>query len=351
MYDTAAVPAWPVIRVELSADDSVRVDGVVIPVAPGVLPREAAMAAVAETARLLRRAVRVEAVEPDGTAYPLVVDGDATVVAASDSGNARAPRRRLLGRRQRRASAEAPASLPGRGVSPPVARRSVAPVEPPGQDADAPEPPFSPRPFGAQAKAARELGEAEPEQGPMPPQVAEGMDGARPSRLDVAASAPEEEPEAFPSHPARAEVATPTPIPTPEQARSVQVIQRAFEEDDFEEALAAAAALDLETAAAGDANGASAARELHAYVTLLAGRAERAVRLYVDAALLRDPRPESADAEAIRMTENAHHCWLRIRDRDSGLDLAPLVLSAYARTLPSGAPAAQAVQDRVRAWM
>ncbi|OPC77465.1 hypothetical protein B4N89_43980 [Embleya scabrispora] len=101
MTGPSPVPAWPVVRIELSTDGRVRVDGTEVPVPPGVDPRAAALEAAAATARLLRRPVRATAVEPDGTVFPLIVAENGEVAAANDPAAPPHKRRSRPGRRKR----------------------------------------------------------------------------------------------------------------------------------------------------------------------------------------------------------------------------------------------------------
>ncbi|MGW1994544.1 hypothetical protein [Embleya sp. NPDC001921] len=121
MPDNSAVPAWPVVTIELLIDDTVRVDGVSIPVPSGVHPRAAALEAAAVTARVLGRPVRAEAVEPDGTVFPLIVAQDGGVTAADDPISPNTKRRSLLGRRK---STPRPVFEPGRDAGDPTDTRS-----------------------------------------------------------------------------------------------------------------------------------------------------------------------------------------------------------------------------------
>ncbi|WP_436772189.1 hypothetical protein [Yinghuangia sp. YIM S09857] len=126
----ADVPAWPVLTVELRTDGYVVVEGETIPVAAGDDARQTAVEVVAATATLIGRPVRVEAREPDGTVWPLIVTPDARVVAAGASRNPIQSRRR---RGLRRGSQRRPAANSHTGVP-------VPPPAPGAETRSAPDP-------------------------------------------------------------------------------------------------------------------------------------------------------------------------------------------------------------------
>ncbi|MFI6580952.1 hypothetical protein [Embleya sp. NPDC050493] len=120
MPDDFVVPAWPVVSIELSIDDTVHVDGEWIPVPPGAYPRAVALEKAAATARSLGRPVRAEAREPDGVIFPLIVAPDGTV-SASDSPLPPPSKRRLLTGRRKRTPRPDVAPSPDARERPPAA--------------------------------------------------------------------------------------------------------------------------------------------------------------------------------------------------------------------------------------
>jgi hypothetical protein len=92
--DVAAVPAWPVIAIELTAAGHALVNAT--PVPAGENARAAAIEAAARYAARLGRPVRATATEADGTSWPLIIHPDATVSAAGGPTKAKHPRRRAL---------------------------------------------------------------------------------------------------------------------------------------------------------------------------------------------------------------------------------------------------------------
>ncbi|MFE5334034.1 hypothetical protein ACFRCG_47340 [Embleya sp. NPDC056575] len=378
------VPAWPVVRIELSTDGRVRVDGTEVPVPPGVEPRATALEAAAATARLLRRPVRVAAVEPDGTLFPLIVDENGEAAAANDPVAPPQKRRTRPGRRKRdpeattspvrrfgepsgstaafdapEAPPRGPAAERGTGPTPiPFAPADLAPptteLRPPESETaptatPTPASPSAPVPASALAPAPAAPSASAPAPAPAPAGSAGGAStgsGAPswqpPGRRAAPVSVGEEaggEPAV--SRPA-ASGAAGAPEPTVEQVRTVAEIARALQAGDGGRAMTLAAALDAAVEAGADHRAVPAAREVHAYVALMTDRPGLAVELYADAAPAWVGRPE----EAARMARNAHYSWLRVAEPRSAYDLGPVVLRAYA-TVPDD-PGREAVRDRMR---
>ena len=112
--DPATVPDWPSPTVQLRADGTVQVDGISIPV-PQHLPedqvRRWAVTHVAAQYKRLGRPIRVTAVDPDGTTYPLIVHADGTT---SEAAPIDGPRRRGLLPRARTAPRTPGKAAPGK---------------------------------------------------------------------------------------------------------------------------------------------------------------------------------------------------------------------------------------------
>ncbi|MBB4892088.1 outer membrane protein assembly factor BamB [Streptomyces olivoverticillatus] len=82
--DPSTVPDWPAPVVRLTGQGTVEVDGVTVALPPDLDNAEArqwAVMNVAERYARLGRAIRVTAIEPDGTTFPLIVHLDGTVEA------------------------------------------------------------------------------------------------------------------------------------------------------------------------------------------------------------------------------------------------------------------------------
>lgn len=344
MDSDAVLPAWPIVRIELFEDGTVRVDGEEVAVAAGDSPRQAALTKAAETARLLRRPVRAEAVEPDGTIFPLIVAVDATVTEAGEPSPAPTARRGLFGRTKPVVASTRGTSTRGRNAPeramPPIPRaakaspeRPIERAEPPAEDAAASvsEGEDSERPFGWETARALHDAQGAP---PATPMAVEPR-SADPAPVVVR---PEEEPEAFPAHVGVADDVM-------ERARKIAEIFRAVQASDLQQALALAVTWETEQEAGKAPEATGLAREVQAYVTLLAGQPDVAVGLYVSAITLRNPDP--GDVDAIRVAENAHYCWLQVSSPEERPDLAALVLSGYAKVAPDGHPAEQAVRRRM----
>ncbi|WP_439679007.1 hypothetical protein [Embleya sp. MST-111070] len=286
----------PVVLVEISADHSVRVAGEVVVVAPGGDPRGAALAVVAERARLLGQPVRVHAREPDGTIFPLDVYADRSIAEAGAPIPAMR-RRGIFGlRRPGSSSAAEPTETE---VAPPP---TVAPSAPTGAGTDVAPPSWTPPRPAANAH---------------PPAPAPHTFGAG------------------------------VPTPGAEQRRLLDLIRSAMGTGDHAGALTLAAELDSRTGttAAGPAER-LAAREVYGYVALATGHPEVAVRLYAEAATLGDGGAGDAPA---RMAANAHFCWLRVTDPVAADAAGALVLHAYAVGGVTDSPGARAARRRLTA--
>jgi hypothetical protein len=105
--DPATVPAWPHIRIALTADGQALINGSPVALPVGVDPRNAAVAAAAGYIRNqgLTRPARATATDPDGTAWPLIIHPSG--IATSGGEPARADRPRSIFRRK-------PSELPRR---------------------------------------------------------------------------------------------------------------------------------------------------------------------------------------------------------------------------------------------
>ncbi|MFF7245497.1 hypothetical protein ACFZBU_16510 [Embleya sp. NPDC008237] len=290
---TGLVPDRPVITVEISADQSVRVAGETVPVPPGGDPRGTALAVVAEQARLLGHPVRVHAVEADGTIFPLNVYADRSIAEAGAPIPAAPQRRGLFGRRHQTPEVAAPAPAP-------VPLRSPTPPAPVAQPSTAGSASMAPRPTWAPPGAVGE-----------PDRLPDGL-----------------------------------PAPRREQRLVLDLIRGAVQAGDGARALAMAADLDAGAATTADPAERLAMREVHGYVALVMGRPELAVRLYAEAVAFGDALAEPGEWPA-RMAANAHFSWLRVPDSAVADAVGALVVDAYAAGGIADSPGARAARRRM----
>ncbi len=84
--DPANVPAWPLVRIVLTAEGKAFVNDEPVHQPEGKEPREAAVGAAAVLIGQLglARPVRAVAVDPDGTAWPLIIHPNGTATAAGE---------------------------------------------------------------------------------------------------------------------------------------------------------------------------------------------------------------------------------------------------------------------------
>jgi hypothetical protein len=115
--DPDQVPATPIYTVTVSSTGDATLDGEPVRADLGQEPRVAALAEVRVKAALCGRAVRVNAKEPDGTVWPLLVDVDGTVTTLDRPHPTPAPPR-----------APAPAQAPRTPRSAPPAERPDIPA-------------------------------------------------------------------------------------------------------------------------------------------------------------------------------------------------------------------------------
>ncbi|HSA53951.1 MAG TPA: hypothetical protein VLH10_28055 [Yinghuangia sp.] len=299
--DVDSIPRWPVIAIRLDGDGSVTVDGEPLALAPGEDARTVAMERARHTADLLGRPVRVDAREPDGTVFPMVIDGTGDVAEAGPPVVPGPQRRGLLRRRSAPAQAEAgaaplPPPAPARAdeVSP-AGAFTAPPVPVPPVVSDPPGTGVAP-PYAAARQVPRpanDFGEA-----------VSGFGSAAPS----------------PGHGGQA-----LPRPTEEQARVLARVRRAAEAGDPRGALAEIREI------ARDAEGGAAAAlgEVEAYLTFLDGDPVKASRLYLG--LASDPDRRISDTWALGLVECAHHCWLDVDDVGPAYELGRELVAAYTR--------------------
>lgn len=144
MTDQTTVPAWPLYRLDADETGAVTITGPAID--PGPYPtRAAALQAVTDRAAAAlrpRRPVRVDAVDSDGTTWPLHAHPDGTVTEAG-------PARRARKKGGRRRPAQARAAQPPAELSTPA-----TPADQPGKQPRTPAPtPLPARSPGAEREA------------------------------------------------------------------------------------------------------------------------------------------------------------------------------------------------------
>lgn len=349
MPESPVVPGWPVLTIEVTGD-GFTVAGEPVEVAPGESPREAAIAMVARTAQSLGRPVRAEAIEADGTVFPLVVSPDGEVGEAAPP-IPPAKSRRVLKRRKPAEPAHDPRPLPTPAPAPAAApmAESYAASEPyPAPEAYDPGLPVA----GVAAHDVDGLDVGGPAAGipeAVTPQV-ESPAAESPAVESSAAESPaverpavERPAAAAPSIPSPRDAATPTP--TRDQQASLRTIRAALDVNNPALAMELADVFARETATQGDPSATLAAREVHAYAALRAGSTEQAVTLFAQAAMARVEqetdvaRADTPDRWAWRLVQNAHYCWLQVQDTEEAYGLSPFVLGAYSAV---GAPDAEA---------
>ncbi|MFJ9195833.1 hypothetical protein [Streptomyces globisporus] len=136
--DHAAVPLTPVYTIVIRESGEASVDGHQVETLPGQDARDAALALIQEKAARLDRPVRVNAKEPDGSTWPLIVDWDGEVTPLEQPHPAPAPPATRRAPEQPPATAATPVHLPppaGEPVIPGV------PLAAPGVDWAVPLPP------------------------------------------------------------------------------------------------------------------------------------------------------------------------------------------------------------------
>lgn len=367
MSEHADVPGWPIVTIEM-APDAVRVDGQLLQVPEGQDLRQAAIASAANTARLLGRPVRVEALESDGAVFPLIVDADASVREGGPAipppqQRRRAPRRKRTGTSLAEEQAAPDAAKASWSPSAQAAARPTpapAPVEAPVRHAPAPAPVAAEAPVqhapALEPEWERTRDEPVPEPEPIPQPAPEPtpafaqVPAPEPEPTFAAESAattllPAVQPEPAPQ-PASTASATAAPTPTAHQASRLQAIRSVMDAGDVAGALHMAAVFDAEVEEAGDPASAAAAREVHAYVALRAGAVNTAVRLFSAVALDRAASTEPAPRQwAFRLAQNAHYAWLTVTEPEEAYELSTPVLTAYSALGMSDGPA-RAALDR-----
>ncbi|MFF7245491.1 hypothetical protein ACFZBU_16480 [Embleya sp. NPDC008237] len=305
MSDNAAVPAWPVVLITLSADRTLEIDGVYVPVDPGRDPRDVALAVAAETARSLGRAVRVQAVEPDGTTFPLIVDPQGNVAQAGDPVPAK-PARRGRGLRRGRSDASPRPDRPHTGSQRPGevrARPAHSPTyEQPAHSPTSEQPGHS----ATYERPAHSPTYEQPGHSPAyePPTPSPASEQPAPSPTS---EQPADEPQTPPDPPADDERPA-APSPTAAQAHALAVMARALERGEPDRALIVAKTMARAASQSGDIGTVVATQEIYAYVAVLADRLELAARLYADALALCDSHPVDRDGWRDRLAENADRC-------------------------------------------
>lgn len=333
MPESPVVPGWPVLTIEVTGD-GFTVAGEPVEVAPGESPREAAIAVVARTAQSLGRPVRAEAIEADGTVFPLVVSPDGEVGEAAPP-IPPAKTRRVLKRRKPAEPAHDPRPLATPAPAPAPAPLAASYAAPEADGPELPGPGHRGAGFAAHDVDGLDFGGPEA-----------AVPEARTPHAEspaVESPAPASPPAATPSVPRPRDASTPTP--TRDQQASLRTIRAALDVNNPALAMELADVFARETATQGDPSATLAAREVHAYAALRAGSTEQAVTLFAQAAMARvEQESEVAQADtpdrwAWRLVQNAHYCWLQVQDTEEAYGLSPFVLGAYSAV---GAPDAEA---------
>ncbi|MFC8668708.1 hypothetical protein [Streptomyces sp. NPDC057199] len=318
------VPAWPRYRLAVADDATVTITGPAAPTGPYV-DRAQALAAVAALAAHLRppRAVLADAVDEDGTLWPLRIEPDGTVHEAGAAQHAKRPKRRK--KTQPQTVQPAPHA---RAKSPRTRERSRrGPV--PGPAGAVPQPP---EPFVIPTSTAPDEPTARVRVRPVPADEPTTRVRATRPAAPVAEQherPAEDAPAALrPVPPPAIPAPTPAPAPGPEPRLTVRAAPqqerapipsflriRALEQGGrLVEAAQMAAALDeAATASHGISHRAALqAREVHAHLTAQLGDLPGAVALYRDVAERWALQGQTKPAE--EAAGRAHALWLRITD-------------------------------------
>ncbi|MGW2725099.1 hypothetical protein [Streptomyces sp. NPDC001492] len=331
MTSTAPVPAWPRYRLTADQTGAVTVTG---PAArtdphPG---REQAVAAVAAIAARLTppRAVLADAVDVDGTVWPLLISPDGTVQEAGPSRRAKQKRKPRADRNQAGQASPAAKLRRTRG-KPTVAQPAPPPVVLPQQASapvPAPEPfviPLASEPAGRDEATTRLARKALTTDEPTT-RLARGTAAADERTVHMRATRPagqvadrHDRPteEAPPLRPAVPPPPTAPAQPDPRTAGRIPSVMRihALESaGQLDEALQMAAALDDAAARAHGPSHRDAleAREVRAHLTAQRGDLPAAVALYRDVAERRALQNDMEGANAA--AGRAHALWLKITD-------------------------------------
>ncbi|MEJ8662313.1 hypothetical protein [Streptomyces sp. MS1.AVA.4] len=284
--DTTAVPAWPLYRLTAAPDGTIAVTG---PAAPAgtFTDRASAVDAVAQLAAVLRppRAVRAEAVDEDGTAWPLTIHPDGT---ATEAGRPTRPRKKP----RKRSRAEEPA--PSHERIPAADERPVL--------------------SGVQQLFAQ----AHARQNPVP----------------TPAPAPELEP---------------APAPAAVQDDPHRAVSEASQAGRHHEAAAIAAACEQAAIRSHGTQSTEVAHwiEVRAFLALQQGAPDRACQLWLQGAVVRIQAGQPAEhPEVVESVDRAHHAWHRVSDPASARDLGIELLSLRSRVSGKGGARAD-VQRRL----
>lgn len=357
---SAPVPAWPRYQLAAQADGSVTVTGPAAP--PGPYPgRAEAVQAVAKIAARLAppRAVLADAVDADGTQWPLRIDPDGTVHEAG----APVPAKKAKGGKGKktvRGTAPSPRRGFGKNTTPAPQSAPVPEAEPGQPSAPLPQPatPFV-IPTAADSADDRTVRVRGPRSAPdddstvrvraarPTPHVAEQHERpaeAAPTLQPVAPSPviPQPAPLPGPAPAARQDprvAAAQPPIPSYLRVRALEQAGR------FDEALHMAAALDEAAARQHGPSHRSAlqAREVLAHLTAQRGDLPGACSLYRDVAERWALQREAAAAD--EAAGRAHALWLKITDPAHAITTGEIIVRMRA-SIPG--PEGRAYEKAVR---
>ncbi|MFJ8166499.1 hypothetical protein ACIRBY_37045 [Streptomyces sp. NPDC096136] len=288
------VPAWPLYELRAADDGTVTLTGPVI--RDGTHPgrREAieAVARIASTHLKPPRAVRAEAIDPDGTVWPLIIDPDGEAIEA---GPARQPN---AGRRRKKKTAAVSAHQPppqGPAHDDPPAAMNVPALEPRTPQRLVPDP--------------RQHAET-----PQP----------HPSANDAHSPGPEASQTPPPAPPAAPAAASQQPDDS--AAATYTRIRHLAEAGRLDDARSLAAALDdaMSRAHGPSHHEALKAREVLAHIAAEGGDTAGAIHLYRDVA--ERWWHKGLHHEAEQAACRAHSLWLRIADPDQAITAGQAVI-------------------------
>lgn len=350
------VPRWPLYRLTAEPGGTVHVSGPAAPTAP-FPDRAASIQAVAALASVLvpPRPVHAEALDDDGTVWPLLIHPDGTATENGPAWRSRQPKKPSSRRRRQRPlptgvsvrTLDMPVSAPDRGTGAPV---------PAGESVEVGAVPLSPLP----QDLAPPLSLAEPIVRPPAAQPA-AVDHDEPTtrvRRRQPVTEQHERPAKVPPVSARAQPEPLRKVPAqtsrpeaPSSLPSALRISHLAEAGRLDEALTMAVALDDATARTHGPSHRAAieVREVRAHITAASGDLPGGIALYRDAAerwALQGEHVMAGEAAG-----RAHALWMRITDPAQAITTGETIVRMRSQIPgPNGVPYRQATRrlDRLR---
>ncbi|MGW1674613.1 hypothetical protein [Streptomyces sp. NPDC002324] len=330
---TPPVPAWPRYQLTAQADGTVTVTGPAAPAQPYAGRGEAVTAVAAIAARLAPpRAVLADAVDDDGTTWPLLIDPDGTVHEAGPAVPAKKAKARRLRRNGERVTVAPWSRRRAEKSAAPAPETAAAPTADPAQPAvPLPQPPATP--FVVPTVTEPEDDRTVRVRGSRTaPEDDDSTVRVRTARRAAHVAEQHERPaeEAPARQPAPSVITQPTLLPGPAAPQDPRISMqpqipsylrvRALEQAGrLDEALRMAAALDEAAARQHGPSHQAAlqAREVLAHLTAQSGDLPAACSLYRDVAERWALQNQAAAAD--EAAGRAHALWLMIGDVDQAI--------------------------------